>query len=351
MSILVVRTGSISMYFKSIFQGNLHFGNAKTYDKVVKMYEHRLENYYKMDVAFDLAEIFNTETFSLQIPRFVGNLSDKTWKNTVDLLNYVSQFAIAGNVGAWMTEEGKILRYSWIEPVGDKAAVQTFLKGRQLIEKEGKEKEAEKALTKAIEIYNKHAQAYERRGYVNYLLKKYHDADRDFTKSINLDKSNAPAYHGRARIKMLREDWEAAIDDLAMAVKTSLALQDIHWIARRLKADCHMKLQQWPEAEFELKFFTRRKFKKDSPNYSWQRMAQFNYGKVLLEQEKFLNALEAFEKVLGMTEGADNISEAEKLLFRGIARKHAGKHGYLSDWSEASKLGSTQAVELLDAAK
>ncbi|MDH3648583.1 MAG: hypothetical protein OEQ53_02815 [Saprospiraceae bacterium] len=339
------------MYFKSIFQGNLHFGNAKTYDKVVKMYAHRLENYYKMDVAFEMDEIFLPESYALHVPRYVGNLSEKSWKNTVDLLTYVAQFAISGNVGAWMTDQGKILKYAWIEPEGDKAAVQTFLRGRKLIAQKGREEEGQKALTQAIEIYNKHAQAYERRGYVNYLLKKYHDAERDFTKSINLDKSNAPAYHGRARIKMLREEWVSAIEDLNMAIKTSLALQDIHWIARRLKSECHMKLREWQEAEFELRFFTKRTFRHDSGNYAFRRLAFFNYGKVLLEQEKYADALIAFDQVLQIKEGQDTISEAEKLLFRGIARKHAGKNGYLSDWNEASKLGSTQAVELLDASK
>jgi len=286
------------MYFKSIFQGNLHFGNSKSYDKVIKMYDHRVENYYKDDVVFKHEDIFDVESLSLVIPRTVSNITEKTWKNTVDLVQYVAQFAISGNVGAWLTEEGTILRYAWTEPEGDKAVVQKFLRGKKLLEKEGKEEEAEESLSKAIELYNKHAQAYERRGYVNYILQKYHDADRDFTKSINLDKSNAPAYYGRARIKIKKESWLEAIEDLAMAVKSSLALQDIHWLARRMKGECHVHLQEYKEAEFEFRFFNRRRFKESSKNYAFQAITEFNHGKVLVELEKYAEALEVFDKLL-----------------------------------------------------
>ncbi len=313
------------------------------------MYDHRLENYYKNDVVFKIEDVFVDDELSLSIPRHVSNITEKNWKNTVDLLQYVAQFAISGNVGAWLTDEGKIMRYAWIEPKGDKAVVQKFLKGRQLIEQEGKEKEAEKALTKAIELYNKHAQAYERRGYVNFFLKKYHDAERDFSKSIKLDQSNAPAYYGRARIKMLREDWEASIEDLKLAIKSSLALQDIHWTARRLKGECHMQLDQFKEAEFEFRFFNRRRFKKDSANYPFRRVTLYNHAQVLIELQKFDEALEALDKVIKMDDAKENIPEADILVFRGIARKNAGKNGFVSDWNQASKLGSKRARQLLEA--
>ncbi len=337
------------MFFKSIFQGNLHFGNVRSYEKVVKMYDHRLENYYKTDILFKAEDVFKPEETAIYIPRTVANISDKNWKNTVDLLQYVAQFAIAGNIGAWMTDEGKIMRYAWIEPKGDKAVVQKFLKARKLIEQDGDVEEAHQTLTKAIEIYNKHAQAYERRGYINYKLKKHHDAERDFTKSIALDQSNAPAYYGRARLKMIREDWPEAIKDLSLAIKSSLALQDIHWTARRLKGECHMRLKQYKEAEFEFRFFNRRSFTKDSSNYPHRLATLYNHGKALLALENYKEALEAVEKALVILEGEDKSLEAELLVNRGIAKKNTGKNGFLSDWNQAKNLGSKTAIKLLEA--
>lgn len=335
------------MFFKSIFQGNLQFGNEKSYEKVIRMYDHRVENYYKNDILFKVEDIFKEDDLSLKIPRTVINITEKNWKNSVDLLKYVAQFAISGNVGAWMTEEGKILKYVWIEPKGDKAVVQKFLKGRSLVDQVGKEKEAEEALSNAIELYDRHAQAYERRGYVNFLMKKYHDADRDFTKSVNIDSSNAPAYYGRAKIKMLKEDWEEAISDLELAIKTSLALQDIHWSARRLKGECLQQLKRYEEAEFEYRFFAKRVFKEKSPNAIYQRLVLYNHGRVLLEIGKNAEALESLEKAYKCTTGKEYVYDADILVYRGIARKQAGKNGFLSDWNEAKKLGSKQAEQLL----
>lgn len=337
------------MFFKSIFQGNLQFGNARSYEKVIKMYEHRLENYYKSDVVFDVENVFKKDILVVEVPRTVINITEKTWKNTVDLLQYVAQFAVAGNIGAWMTEEGKILKYSWIEPKGDKAVVQTFLKGKDLVE-QGKEKEAVQALSKAIELYDNHAQAYERRGYVNFIMKRFHDANRDFTKSLNIDPSNAPAYYGRARIKLENEEWEDAIVDLTMAIKTSLALQDIHWSSRRLKGFAHQMLKQFTEAEFEYRFFNKRSFKDRSVNLAYKRWTLFNHGKVLLELEKYQEALDVFEKTMKTKPGSDSITEADILVHRGIARKSAGKNGFMADWSEAQKLGNSQAEKLLQTA-
>lgn len=335
------------MFFKSIFQGNLQFGNEKSYDKVIKMYDHRVENYYKGDVLFKVEDIFKDEDLSVKIPRTVINITDKNWKNSVDLLQYVAQFAISGNIGAWMTEEGGILKYVWIEPKGDKAVVQKFLKGRSLVDQVGMEIEAEEALSHAIELYDRHSQAYERRGYVNFIMKRYHDAERDFTKSVNIDPGNSPAYYGRAKIKMLRDEWSSAIEDLELAIKTSLALQDIHWSARRRKGDCLLQLKQFTEAEFEYRFFNKRVFKDKSSNAPYRRMTLFNHGKVLLELEKYVEALDAFEKAMKVKSGPDLITEADILVYRGIARKQAGKNGFLSDWTEAKKLGSAHADQLL----
>ena len=339
------------MYFKSIFQGRLQFSNRKSFDKVIRMYEHRVENYYKKDAIFDLEDVFHEEDMSLVIPRTVCNITEKSWKNTVNLLEYVSQFAVSGNIGVWMLDAGKVLRYSWIVPKSDKAVVQEYARGISLINSPGKEKEAEKALSKAIDLYDKHSQAYERRGFVNYQLQKWHDAERDFGKAIALDAENSLAYYGRARIKVRKGKTTEALTDLELAIKTSLALQDIHWSARRLKAECHIQMKQFDKAEFELRFFTRRKFPSDSINQKYKRKAFFDYGIVLLELNKPKEALDALNQAIEMDKGEDNISEAEKLVYRGIARKNSGKNGYIADWNKASKLGSNRAAELLNSVK
>lgn len=335
------------MLYKTIIQGSLHFANQKSFDKVLKMYVYRAENYYKSDIIFDSEEVFHLDTLSLNIPRYVNQHVDKTWKNTVTLLEYCSQFAVSGDIRAWETEEGVILNYARIEPQSDKGVVIQFHKGKKLSKEEGKEEEALKALTKAIEKYDAHAEAYERRGRVNYMLKKYHDAERDYNKSLKINPQLPHAYYGRSRIYILQKEYEKAIADLDLTLKYSIALQSIYWEARRTKAECHINLEQYEKAAFDLKLFTNRTFKKTDINYKWKRLAYFNYGLVLIELEKYEEALKAFEFALAIEKGADSISEGDKIYYRGFAKYKAGKSGYIKDIKKAADEGNEKAKALL----
>lgn len=313
------------------------------------MYLYRAENYYKSDVILDPDEVFDEDALVLYVPRYVGTHLEKSWKNMVALLEYCAQFAISGEMGAWQTDSGKIINSAHIEPESDKAVVIQFRKGKQLAGEKGKEKEAIEALTKAIEKYDKHAQAYERRANVNVVLKKYHDAMRDYNKCLKLDDSIPDAYYGRARIHILNDETEKAIADLELTIKKSIALQPVYWAGRRLKADCHIKLEQFKEAEFDLKLFTNRKFAEDDPNFKWKQQAWSTYGKVLLDLEDYEAALKAFDQAFEMAEGGgDEKENGKRLYFRGVAKQKAGKSGFIKDIKKAADLGVSEAVELLE---
>ena len=231
------------MTYKTIFKGRLEFGSQKSYDKVLKMFQHRMENYYKSDILLNEEEIFDEDSYALNVPRSIVQGSEKSWKNTMSLMEYIAQFAVAGSFVGWMIEEGKILHHGTVEPQSDKIAVQAFLKGRELLEKGGKEGEAKEALSKAIEKFERHSLAYERRGQVNLILKNYEDAMYDFTKSIDFSFGHPEPYLGRAKVHIHNKDFKAAIADLEQTIKNSIPLQPIYWIARHLKAACHLKLK------------------------------------------------------------------------------------------------------------
>ena len=99
------------MTYKTIWTGRLEFGSARSFEKVLKMYQHRVESYYKFDILLEEEEIFDEASASLTVPRFITQGTKKSWKNTISMLEYVAQFAVAGNMTAWMTENGKILHH------------------------------------------------------------------------------------------------------------------------------------------------------------------------------------------------------------------------------------------------
>lgn len=337
------------MLFKTIIQGRIEFGTQKAYDMAVKMYISRAENYYKNDVLFEPPEIFFPEELALSIPRLVKQVYAKSFKNTSVLLEYVIQFGVSGEMDIWQLEDGKILHFKHLEPSSDKVAVQSYLRGKNLVAQDGKSEEAIAALTKAIEKYDRHAQAYERRGKVNLKLKKYHDALRDYDKCLGLDPDNPYAYFGKSMVLIHEEKIEEALETLQLAIKKSVALQHIHWKARRTKGKLHVDLEQYDKAEFELKLFAGRKFGAESPNFLWNRFGHFMYGRTLYELGKFSEAVTQFELALDIDEGNDNIPKAEQLRWRGLAKQQAGQNGYKKDIKDAADLGDKEAASLLKA--
>ncbi len=332
--------------FKTIVSGSLEFGSQKTFDKLFKMYEHRVENYYKADLFVDFEEAFLAEDFSVRIPRTVTVSTNKIWKNTLDLLEYLAQFALAGRIIAWMVKDGVILRESCIEPKCDKVAVQAFLRGRNQIT-EGKDKEAITSFDKAIAKYSRHAYAYEKRGYVKLQLEDLEGAETDFKKSNSINPNIPEPYVGLAKLKMINKDHNSALIHLTSAVKNSIPLMPIYWQARRMRIICHQELKQHADAIGDLKAFCNRTFKEDDPNYKHNDWAWFNYGKVLLEVGDSQQALEIFNKSVENLEKNKGEIDPDFLVYRGIARKQIGKSGYKKDWAEAAELGSKKASELL----
>ncbi|MEZ4910500.1 MAG: hypothetical protein R2774_06530 [Saprospiraceae bacterium] len=339
------------MFYKTIIQGRIEFGTQKSFDMVTKMYLQRVETYYKTDVILKFEEIFNAEELSLVIPRHVAQITDKAYRTTTGLLKYCTQFAVAGSIRAWLISEGEVLHFDIMEPSSDKAAVQSFVKGTKLVKVKGKENEAIQALTQAIDKYDRHAQAYERRAKVNFIMRNFHDALRDYNKSINIDPSIPSSFYGKAKILIMKDELVEAIQNLEETIKKSIALQPIYWKARRLKAECHIKLGEWSKAEFDLKLFTKRKFEPDNQNYFWRRWAFYNYGLVLVELNELIEAIKSFDKALELPNINDGIEEAEILFARGQTRAKAGKPGHVKDLKEAANKGSAKAKAHFKSAK
>ena len=115
-----------------------------------------------------------------------------------------------------------------------------------------------------------------------------------------------------------------------------------------MKGDCHLKLEDYVGSLNDFKFYSLRKFKADDPNAQWLRYATFYYGRALLANENYEEAVHVFTKTLTLEKGLGKISDAEIHLFRGDSRKKAGKTGYLKDWQESLRQGLKIAKERID---
>ncbi|MEN9416131.1 MAG: hypothetical protein RLZ62_2435 [Bacteroidota bacterium] len=259
---------------KLVFRGRLDFGNQRTYDLVVKHWQTRLENYFRTEILFKAEQIFVPEELAINVPQQTLMSTEKHWRNTTSLLKEVAQYALAGNVGAWWVQNGQVLAECQIEPNSDKVAVSEYLRGRELVQQGGME-EASIALSNAIEKYERHAAAFERRGYVNYKLKNFNDAHYDFSKSIAINPIAPEPFYGRGKVHMLKNEWDAAAADFDQTIKKSLAVQPMHWLARLRKGDSLYHAKRYAEAIPELKFFLQRKFQENDPNLRFKSKAEF----------------------------------------------------------------------------
>ncbi len=337
------------MDYKFIFKGRLDFGNKRSFDNVLNMYDWKVTNHYKKDVQFDEEELFDEDQFCASFPRsLVLHGTKKNFDANSNLLAYLSEFAVSGQMEMWMIKDRQVESYRLVEPEGDRAAINNFTKGRRLSISEGKSEEAIAALDIAIQKYEKHAQAYERRAYVNTLLKKYHDAERDYTKSINIYAGAPEPYYGRGILHKIQQNLEQAADDFDTSIKRSIPLQPIHWKSRRRKAEALIELEKFEEAAKELRFFTIRKYADTDPNFKYLRKAFFDYGLCQYKLGNHKEANELFDKALAYHEGKDAPMTEELLYYRGMARHKAGLPDFEDDLKEAAKAGNSKAAAALE---
>ncbi len=270
---------------KLIFRGRLEFGSERTFNMVLHHWNTRVESYFKADVLLKAEDVFHADSFTLDVPQQVLMSTEKHWRSTTALLKEIAQYALAGNVGAWWVNSGQVLAQYTIEPQSDKSAVVEFIRGRDLVQQGGMEMASE-ALSSAISKFERNALAYERRGYVNYKLKNFKDALYDFSKSIGINPNNPEPYYGCGKVKMIMNDWDNAILDFDAAIKGSLAVQPLHWLARLRKGECMFHSKRYAEAIPELKLFLQRKLADTHPAYRFRPKAEF----LLAECQKMLAA-------------------------------------------------------------
>jgi tetratricopeptide (TPR) repeat protein len=332
---------------KLIFKGRLEFGTQRAYDLAEKQWLTRAETYFKADLLFKPEDILIKEEWALSLPQpfYVVNATDRAYKTTVELLRELVQFALVGKLQVWCILEGKV-EETVIEPKSDKSAIVEYWTGCDCLQNDSMH-EASAALSRAIEKYQRHALAYERRGYVNYKLGNFNDALYDFSKSIDINPNNPEPHYGRGKVRMLKNEWAAAIVDFDAAMKRSIAHQPLQWLARLKKGECHLRLKQYDDAAKELKFFLQRPFAESNPNFRRRRRAWHLLGKTLLGLEDINGAIDAFNQSITIRDGIELLPEAEALLYRGIALKQGGLPGFTDDLSLAAELGNQEAAQLL----
>lgn len=327
---------------KIIIKGRLDFGNEKSFEKACTLFKHRLENFYKNDTLIDVETMFDEQGCAFNIPRLITQGSNKTWNNTISAFEFLAQFAVSGQINAFIAEGGKAISQYTIEPTNEKAAVQAYLAGKATVqEKKGEHEKAMRELDQAIFSYNKHAMAYEKRGYVKFLLKQYDEALIDLDKSIALDDQNPDAYLGKAIILSIQDKRKESIQLLETALTLCFPVQSIYWKMRRIKGHMHMKEQQFAAASQEFKFFLNKKFEEIDPNYSWVKVVMWDYANALIAIDNYEEALKWLNLIEDTPTNGKVVPLIEFYQVRSDLRQKLG----IKNWEEDAKKSKSIKAE------
>ncbi|CAH1000588.1 hypothetical protein LEM8419_01722 [Neolewinella maritima] len=300
--------------YKVIIAGQLEFGSRRAFNQVMEQYAHRMENYYKNDILLKPENIFKEEELTLDVPRTVLPSSERLWLNTLNLLERVVTFSIAGSLNMWRLSAGTMIDYYQLEPKSDRTTVQLFNRGRELVDQRDNEQEALNMMTKVVGRFERHAQAYERRGFVNYRLGNDKDAHYDYSKSISINPLMPESYYGRGLVNLRMGDMEASAVDFEAVTKNSIPHQSIYWMAQVALGDVSLQLGRPTDAMRTYGMFTKRKQRIASLD-RYDRRVGFELGKLYLKADRAVDAVVALERAL---EGAPDHKAPEEAKIRAL---------------------------------
>lgn len=310
--------------YRIIIAGQLEFGSERVFNQVVEQYIHRMENYYKNDILLKPESYFKEEELTMDVPRTVLIGSERHWLNTLNLLERVVSFSMAGSMNLWRLEAGNILDHHVLEPQSDRTTVQLFNRGRQLVSQEDKEQEALDMMTKVVGRFARHAQAYERRGFVNLRLGNVADAIYDYDKSLKINPSMPESHYGRGLAYLRKEEYEKAVEDFTAVTGNSIPHQAIYWMAQVALGDTFLKLSRPADALRVFNMFTKRKQRIASLD-RYDRRVNNTFGKLLVKAGRYTDALVAFNQALEATADEKAPSEAQIRYELGLAHQAGGQ--------------------------
>ncbi|MCX8209946.1 MAG: tetratricopeptide repeat protein [Lewinella sp.] len=310
--------------YRIIIAGQLEFGTERVFNQVLEQYTHRMEHYYKNDILLKPEDFFKPEDLALDVPRTVVIGSERDWLNTLNLLERVVSFSMAGSINMWRLSAGNIMDHHVLEPHSDRTTVQLFNRGRQLVDQEDKEQEALAMMTKVVGRFERHAQAYERRGFVNLRLRNIDDAIYDYNKSLSINPSMPESHYGRGICYTRKEMWAEAATDFEAVTKNSIPHQAIYWMAQVALGDAFLELNQPSEASRIFNMFSKRKQRIASLD-RYDRRVNNIFGKMLVAAGRPGDAIFAFERSINGVDDPKAPSKDEVNYEIGRAYEAGGK--------------------------
>ena len=210
----------------------------------------------------------------------------------------------------------------------DSKALKHLTAGTQFLSK-GKNYQAITALTQAIEVEPKYAEAYVKRGLAYYQLTRYKDAIADYTQTLSLNQYSADAYVSRGDAYRALGDVPRAIADYTASLKK----RKNAWVMSK-RAEVYLETGKISEAINDYSYIVKRRPSAIALN----NRGKAYYRKFLIsdkEDEALKLALADFNKAIEM-----------QPLFAAAYLNRGDIYGHLKQ-QEAQEADYLYAIDLL----
>jgi len=290
-----------------IIFGRAEYKNLRSIKLARAEYIRHNETKAKGDLLFKPEVLFGEDPeeelteLHLEFKRKIHEANDKTLTNTLNALELLLQFAIAGRIDLFIIEAGELPRQQVLEVRNDKSTVHAFVAGLEAMEEE-RWADAIGPLTDAIDSFARHPWAYNARGDSHFQLDQIEEAASDYETATKLYPDLPNPHLGLAKIAHKRGQRAATIDNCERAMNGSIPHQPGYWICALFQTQVFLDLveQEAYNGEAERESFLRNANKQISRYESKLRQLGSSRSPLYPSPERLEELSSRYETIAGI---------------------------------------------------
>ncbi len=225
-----------------IFFGRIHYKNFRSANLAKDAFVRYAETIAKGDMMYrpealfgeELEEPFN-ELF-IDFPRQSHEASDKTVNHSIQSMETLLQFAMAGRIDCFVITAGELPQQITRLVENDKTTSQHYTLATEALEAEDYPT-AVNEFTETISSFKRHPWALDGRGLAYFELGNLEEAEKDLRSAREMHPSYPSPHLGLAKIFAARGEYSAAMDSCQKAMAGSIPHQPGYWITALFSAE------------------------------------------------------------------------------------------------------------------
>ncbi len=225
-----------------IFFGRIHFKNKRSVTFAKEAFIRYAETIAKNDMLYRPEALFGEDLTAdfdqlwLEFDRKSHEAPDKTVNHTIQSMETLLEFAIAGQVDFFVIAANELPKQITRRVVSEKTPAQHYTNGLAALEEQDFAG-AVRELTSSLASHEDNPWAYNGRGLAYFELDKLKESEADFLQARERY-PNFPSPHlGLAKIYHRRNQPSAALDSCTRAMSGSIPHQPGYWISALFSAN------------------------------------------------------------------------------------------------------------------